>query len=87
MRICTALFFPKVAVGLLISQPLPAKSVAGPEQGHLLLILVQMIDSSGATTTASVSGSLSEYSRTICSREKKGEERKQWMPGRKATTY
>lgn len=47
------LFLPSVAVGLLISQMLPAKSVAGPGYGLLVLILAQMIDTPGAATTGS----------------------------------
>ncbi|KAA8588915.1 hypothetical protein FQN60_010260 [Etheostoma spectabile] len=50
-EIVSSQLFQKQAEGLLISQMLPAKSVAGPGYGLLVLILAQMIDSPGAATT------------------------------------
>lgn len=44
-------FLPCAAVGLFISQPLPAKSVASPGYGPLVLIPAQMIDSPEGETT------------------------------------
>lgn len=52
----SVLFLPSVAVGLLISQSLPAKSVAGLGYGPLVLILAQMIDSPGSKRQAWPSG-------------------------------
>lgn len=73
MGVCTALnvvFFPSVAMGLLISQSLPAKSVAGPGYGPLVLILAEMMDSPGAAATGlALWLAVSMLGVTLCHRE------------------
>lgn len=71
------MFLPSLAVGQLISQLLPAKSVAGPAYGPLVLILAQMIDSPGAETTClALWLAVNTLRVTPCHQERKGRGKK-----------
>lgn len=66
------LFLPSVAVGLLISQLVPAESVAGPGYGPLVLILAQMIDSpEGETTASALWLAVNTLTVTLCHQKRK----------------
>lgn len=71
------MFLLSVAAGSFISQSLPAKSVAGPGYGPLVLILAQMIDSPGAETTDSALWlAINTLRVTPCHQERKGRGKK-----------
>lgn len=70
-------FLLSVAVDLLISQLLPAKSVTGPGYGPLVLILAHVIDSPGAQTTGlSLWLAVNMLRVTLCHQKRKGRRRK-----------
>lgn len=80
MGVCTAfnVVFAQHCRGcLLISQMLPAKSVAGPGYSLLVLILAQMIDSPGAVTTGlALWLAVNTLRATLCHQERVGRGKK-----------